>query len=57
MNVEITLNIDVEDIGTKEELREWIEFCLGYNGGCNINNPYLEEYGDLEANHVSISAL
>lgn len=35
---------------TPEQLREWVEFGVGYRGGISMDNP-LHEY-DLEASQV-----
>lgn len=35
---------------TSEQLREWVEYCVGYRGGVSIENP-LHEY-EINASQV-----
>ena len=50
MEKEITISVTAPCECTEEQFEEWVKYCLGYLGGCSMDNP-LHEY-DLEANSV-----
>ena len=48
--IELLFNPPVES--TEDELREWVEYCLGITGMLSMNNPLSEH--DLEGDDVTI---
>lgn len=40
MRVKVELEIEVEELGTHEELREFLEFYYESGGGMKLTNPY-----------------
>ncbi len=43
MKAEVTFTVEVPNIGTEEQLEEWIEFEMGIRGCCSKDNPYVNQ--------------
>jgi len=50
MSETFTIKVDAPVECTPEQLREWVEFNVGYRGGISMYNP-LNDY-DMEASQV-----
>ena len=50
--IEVTLTVPVPIEATDAQIREWIAFSVGHNGGIALTNPLCNT--DLEARVVSL---
>lgn len=46
MKVKVELEIDIKGDATLNEVEEYLKYEFGYNGGCSVDNPFID--GDAE---------
>lgn len=46
MKVKVELEIDIKGDVALNEVEEYLKYEFGYNGGCSVDNPFIE--GDAE---------
>lgn len=57
MRVRVELEIEITGDATIEEVEEYLQFELGYNGSCSGDNPFFDEGCDYSVEYFYLDEI